>query len=88
MIFYLFSGPVAFIIVLRNPPTPPPPTFSDPKVFNIATHKPDGADYIFIGRPSIFGNPFTVSEYGRKKAIELFEKHLFSSRLIDQIHLL
>ena len=30
MIFYLFSGPVAFIIIFRNPPLPPPP-FQTPK---------------------------------------------------------
>ena len=63
----------------------PPSPLSDPQVFNIATRKPDGSDNIFIGRPSTFGNIFTVSEYGREKAIELFEDYLFNSGLIEQI---
>lgn len=28
----------------------------------------------YIGRPSVFGNPFTVEEHGRLTAIALFEE--------------
>ena len=62
--------------------------FSDPHVVNIQNEKPDGVDKIFIGRPSLWENPFTVKEYGRTLAIDMFEKHLFSSGLINKIHLL
>lgn len=32
---------------------------------------------IYIGRPSKWGNPFTVREYGRGKAITLYRKWIF-----------
>lgn len=30
----------------------------------------------YIGRGSLWGNPFTVKEYGRQVAIELYRSHL------------
>lgn len=33
---------------------------------------------IYIGRPSIWGNPYSVKEFGREKAIELYRSHLWS----------
>lgn len=35
---------------------------------------PEGAKY--VGRPSKWGNPFKVSEYGREKALELYREYL------------
>lgn len=32
---------------------------------------------IYIGRGSDWGNPFTVKEYGRERAIELYRWHLW-----------
>jgi hypothetical protein len=29
-----------------------------------------------VTRPSKYGNPFLVSEYGREKAVQLFEKYI------------
>ena len=43
---------------------------------------------VFIGRPSPWGNPYTLSKYSRAEAIELFEQHLFASGLINNLHLL
>ncbi len=28
----------------------------------------------YIGRPSVFGNPFTIADYGRHTAIAMFEE--------------
>lgn len=36
--------------------------------------KPDGA--IYVGRPTRWGNPFTVGEHGREKAVQLYREHL------------
>ena len=61
---------------LHLSPPPPHPLFfyiSDPHVFHISQKKPDGKENIDIRRPSKFGNPYTVREYGRSKAIILFE---------------
>jgi len=30
---------------------------------------------VYIGRPSVFGNPYSVHEFGRDKAITMYEKH-------------
>lgn len=35
---------------------------------------PDGA--VYVGRPSRWGNPFTVEKYGRAHAIELYRQML------------
>ena len=41
---------------------------------------------VYVGRPSDWGNPFTVKQYGRRVAIEKFEVHLLESGLINRIH--
>lgn len=42
-------------------------------------------DYdVYIGRPSIFGNPFSVMEYGRKGAIEKYRQYFHQRILEDQ----
>lgn len=33
---------------------------------------------VYIGRPSAWGNPFTVEEYGREEAIRQYTAWLFS----------
>ena len=33
---------------------------------------------VYIGRPSKWGNPFTVEKYGRNKAIELYREWILS----------
>lgn len=50
-----------------------------PTVVNKATHTPTEDD-VYIGRPSIFGNPFTVEEFGRGEAIRLYE-HWFNDKI-------
>ena len=35
------------------------------------------ANGIYIGRPSIFGNPYTVQQYGREIAIEMYRRWLW-----------
>lgn len=44
---------------------------SNTKVVNIKSEYD-----IFIGRPSKWGNPFTVKEYGREKAIEKYRLYI------------
>ena len=46
-----------------------------PKVYNKRhNNAPKGA--VYIGRPSFYGNPFTVEKYGRDRAIALYEEAL------------
>ncbi len=33
---------------------------------------------VYIGRGSPFGNPFTLKEYGRREAIDMFRKYFYS----------
>ena len=32
--------------------------------------------YVYIGRPSIWGNPFSVEEHGREECLQLYESYL------------
>jgi len=51
-----------------------------PKVLNKKTDKiPD--DAVYIGRPSKWGNPYTVERYGRERAINLYRYHLLRTGL-------
>lgn len=43
-----------------------------PKVYNISSECPTNA--IYVGRTTDFGNPFSVSHFGRAEAISRFEK--------------
>jgi hypothetical protein len=63
----------------------PLPLPSDPHVLNIRHYKPNGNDTVYIGRPSKWGNPYTVEKYGRTQAIQLYEQHLISSKLVKQV---
>lgn len=55
-----------------------------PFLLNRKTDSWKGAAY--IGRPSKWGNPFEIGKDGtREEVIDKFEKHLFSSGLIESI---
>lgn len=45
-----------------------------PKVYNKRRPKtiPDGVSPIYVGRPSFFGNPYEVRDYGHKRAVLLY----------------
>jgi ribA/ribD-fused uncharacterized protein len=49
------------------------------RVVNIRREKCD----IYAGRPSLFGNPFPVSTYGRKKAIARYTTYFYERVLTD-----
>lgn len=57
-----------------------------PKVYN-QHHRNAPSDAIFVGRPSIFGNPFVVSRTRtRTEAVELYEKYLLDKpSLLDMV---
>ena len=40
---------------------------------------------VYVGRPSDWGNPYKVEQYGRRVAIEKFEVYLLESGLISRI---
>ena len=46
---------------------------SECKVVNKYKEKYD----VYIGRPSIFGNPFSVKEYGREGCIEKYKEYFY-----------
>ena len=47
----------------------------------------DDDKYIYVGRPSIFGNPFNLRQYTRSQAIDLFKDYALNSKvIIDNIH--
>ena len=39
---------------------------------------------VYIGRPSIFGNPFSVAEYGREGCIAEYKEY-FYKRIADDV---
>lgn len=45
-------------------------------VVNKRTHRPTGKD-LYIGRPSEWGNPFSINEYTRADVIQLYRQHLW-----------
>ena len=47
---------------------------------------PKDPSCVYVGRPSDWGNPFTVKQYGRRVAIEKFETYLLESDLINRIN--
>jgi len=51
------------------------------KVVNLRVDKFD----VYIGRPSIFGNPFGVVKYGREGCIAEFKEY-FYKRIADAAH--
>ena len=43
---------------------------------------------VYIGRPSLWGNPYRLSRHSRQEAIKLYELYLLSSGLMEHLHLL
>ena len=41
--------------------------------------------YVYVGRGSKWGNPYRVSEYGRKKCVAKYETYIRNSYLMDHI---
>lgn len=56
------------------------------KVVNVSKEKYD----VYIGRPSIWGNPYQIGVDGtRSEVIELYRQHIYSSpELLSQLHTL
>jgi len=53
------------------------------KVVNINSEKYD----VYIGRPSKWGNPFSVEEYGRTEAIKKYKEYILSTpELLYSLH--
>jgi hypothetical protein len=49
-------------------------------VINIHRTKPPSEGYVYIGRPSKWGNPFPVGNvYSRDEALEMYERHVRDS---------
>ena len=40
---------------------------------------------VYVGRGSKFGNKFTVEAHGRKKAVELFERHVLPDLPVHEL---
>ena len=47
--------------------------------------RPRSPNAVYIGRPSFWGNPYRVEEYGRAGAIMKFETYLLSSGLYKNL---
>jgi len=46
------------------------------KGFRLQDASPNGLEIVYVGRGSKWGNPFTVEEYGREKAVEMFRDYI------------
>lgn len=60
-----------------------------PSVINIKKTKPPVVGYMYIGRPSKFGNPFVIGKDGtREEVIRKYEVYLRSQKdLMDELKL-
>ena len=47
--------------------------------------KPVSEDDVYIGRPSKWGNPFSLRKFSRNEAICNYEKYLKNSKTFEQI---
>ena len=45
-----------------------------PEIYNKRKPKtiPDGVNPIYVGRPGLFGNPYSVADYGHERAVALY----------------
>ena len=43
------------------------------KGFKLQDASPNGLPVVYVGRPTKWGNPFSISKYGRDRALELYE---------------
>ena len=50
-----------------------------PQVYN-KRDKLIPADAVYVGRPSKWGNPFTVAIHGRKKAVDHYRTYIYGPR--------
>lgn len=46
------------------------------KGFNLQKASPNGFPVVYVGRGSRWGNPFTVEEYGRERAVQMFRDYI------------
>lgn len=55
------------------------------KGFNLQKASTNGLPVVYVGRPTRWGNPYSVEEYGREKAIELFQYNIMANEglLVD-----
>lgn len=54
-----------------------------PEPITIVVNKYKSAYDVYIGRGSLWGNPFTVEEYGRGKCIELYRPYIINRLLTE-----
>lgn len=53
-----------------------------PQVLNMrASGVPDGA--VYVGRPTKYGNPFTIAKHGRDNAVGLYEEWIKTKIAMD-----
>jgi len=56
-----------------------PETTTRPRRVRVSWRHPGGrkpAGTVYVGRPSRWGNPYPVAEYGRQQAVALYRQHL------------
>lgn len=53
------------------------------KVVNKNTYQGDLTGCVYVGRPSPFGNPFTLSSYSRAEAISRYRTYVFAKIELD-----
>jgi len=56
-----------------------PETTTRPRRVRVTWRHPGGrkpAGTVYVGRPSRWGNPYPVAEYGRARAVALYRQHL------------
>ena len=46
----------------------------------------DNCNYVYIGRPSVWGNPYRVSQYGRERAIDKYALHATQSGILNLLY--
>ena len=59
--------------------------YSPPELYLRHIKTPNSSNAVYIGRPSVWGNPFSVQKHGRAGAIKKYESYLFSSGLYKQL---
>ena len=57
-----------------------------PKVYNLSSRKPVPEDAVYIGRPTIWGNPFIIGRDGtREEVIRKYERMLASNARLREL---
>ncbi len=54
------------------------------RVINLRHEKPpsDRSQYVYIGRPSRWGNPYSVKEFSRERALAFYRGYLLDTPLL------